>query len=74
MSCSIVPRSHSRATVNEVSIAAMTIMITAIRPGTMKFFDSRSALNQTRGRTSSGDSTARPAGAAGSAEASWSCE
>ena len=35
ISCSIVPRSHSRATVSEVSIAAMTIMITAIRPGTM---------------------------------------
>ena len=35
MSCSIVPRSHSRAKVSEVSMAAMTIMITAIRPGTM---------------------------------------
>ena len=35
MSCSIVPVSHSRATVSEVSRAAMTIMITAISPGMM---------------------------------------
>ena len=61
MSCSIVPRSHSRATVSEVNSAAMTIMMTAISPGTMKFFDSRSALNQTRGRTSRGVCTRGPA-------------
>lgn len=34
-SCSMVPISHSRAMVSEVSIAAMMLMITAIRPGTM---------------------------------------
>ena len=47
-SCSIVPFSHSRAMVSEVSSAAMIIMITAIRPGTMKFRDTRSVLYQTR--------------------------
>ena len=35
----------------------MTIMITAISPGVMKLRDSRSSLNQTRGRTSSGGRT-----------------
>jgi hypothetical protein len=54
MSCSIVPVSHSLATVREVRRAAITIMMTAIRPGTMEFFDSMSALNQTRERTSRG--------------------
>ena len=34
-SCSMVPISHSRATVSEVSSAAMTIIMAAIRPGTM---------------------------------------
>jgi hypothetical protein len=34
-SCSIVPCSHSRATVKDVSMAAITIMMTEIRPGTM---------------------------------------
>jgi len=35
MSCSMVPLSHSRATVREVRSAAITDMITAIRPGMM---------------------------------------
>jgi hypothetical protein len=35
--CSIVPVSHSRAIVSDVSIDAMIIRITAISPGTMKF-------------------------------------
>ena len=32
--CSMVPISHSRAMVSEVSSAAMIMRITAIRPGT----------------------------------------
>ena len=60
ISCSIVPRSHSRATVNEVISAAMTIINTPIRPGMMKFRDSMSSLNHTRGRTSSGCCRAGP--------------
>ena len=48
MSCSMVPRSHSRAIVPEVRMAARIDMMTAIRPGTIKFFDSKSGLNQTR--------------------------
>jgi len=44
--------------VREVSSAAITIMMTAISPGTMKFFDSSSSLNQTRERTSSGPAAA----------------
>jgi len=35
MSCSMVPVSHSRATVSEVSRAAMSMTMTAMRPGTM---------------------------------------
>ncbi len=54
MSCSIVPRSHSRAIVSEVRRPAMTIMMTAINPGMMKFLLSSSGLNQTRTWTSSG--------------------
>ena len=53
ISCSIVPRSHSLATVSDVKSAAMIIMIIAMSPGTMKFFDSKSWLNHTRGRKSS---------------------
>ncbi len=33
----MVPFSHSRAMVNELSMEAMIIMVTAINPGTMKF-------------------------------------
>ncbi len=47
-SCSMVPFSHSRATVSEPRFAAMIITITAISPGTMKFCESRSGLYQTR--------------------------
>lgn len=35
ISCSMVPDSHSRAMVSEVRRAAMTIMMTGIRPGKM---------------------------------------
>ena len=35
INCSIVPISHSRAMVSEVSSAAMIIRITAMSPGTM---------------------------------------
>ena len=34
ISASIVPRSHSRATTSAVSKAPISVMITAIRPGT----------------------------------------
>ena len=62
MSCSIVPRSHSLATVRDVSSAAITIMITAIRPGMMKFLLSSSGLYQTRTRASTaGSRDPRPA-------------
>ncbi len=54
MSCSMDPRSHSRAIVPEVRMAARMAMMMAIRPGTMKFFDSRSGLNQMRMRGSMG--------------------
>ena len=50
----MVPISHSRAIVSEVSCAAMIIMMTAIRPGTMKFLDSSELLYQTRMRASMG--------------------
>ena len=52
MSCSMVPRSHSRAMQSDVRSAAITIMITAMRPGTMKFRDLSSGLYQTRERVS----------------------
>ncbi len=60
MSCSMLPVSHSRATVSEVSSAAMSIMITAMRPGTMKIRDSMSVLNQARNRRSRGRAGGRP--------------
>ncbi len=47
-SCSMVPRSHSRAMVSEVSMAAMIIMITATSPGTIMFRLVSSSLYQTR--------------------------
>jgi hypothetical protein len=52
MSCSMVPRSHSRATVRELSSPPITVMITATSPGTMKFLLSSSGLYQTRRRPS----------------------
>ena len=52
MSCSMVPRSHSRATVSDVRRAAITTMITAMRPGMMKFLDLSSGLYQTLTRGS----------------------
>ena len=45
---SIVPRSHSREMVSEVSCAPTSAMMTATRPGMMKLRLSRSSLNQTR--------------------------
>ena len=52
INCSIVPRSHSRAMVIEVSSARTVAMIIAIRPGIRKFFERKSVLYQTRGRAS----------------------
>jgi len=49
-SCSMLPRSHSRAIVNEVSIAEMIIITTATSPGTMVTRLSRSSSYQTRTR------------------------
>src|SRR3989304_3205922 len=47
-SCSMVPRSHSRAIVSEDSIAATTIITTAISPGTIMLLLFSSSLYQTR--------------------------
>ena len=44
----MVPRSHSRAMVRAVSMAAMIIMITATRPGTIMSALSSASLYQTR--------------------------
>ena len=62
MSCSMEPRSHSREMVPEVRMAARMTMMMAIRPGTMKFFDSRSGLNQMRIRGSMGGRCFPPRG------------
>ncbi len=51
---SIVPFSYSRAMTSEVSIAPTIMMMIAMIPGTMKFRLSRSSLNQTRIRPSTG--------------------
>ncbi len=59
--CSMVPFSHSRAMVSDVSMAAMIMMMTPMRPGTMKFLETRSGLYQTRGRMSMGGFNAEPA-------------
>ena len=48
MSCSIVPRSHSRAMVSEVRNAPMTDMTSASTPGMMKALLSRFSLYQVR--------------------------
>ncbi len=47
-SSSMVPRSHSREMVSEVSCAPTSAMMTATTPGMMKLRLSRSSLNQTR--------------------------
>ena len=68
----IVPFSHSRAMVNDVSIAAMIMRITAINPGTMKFRETRSVLYQTRMRGSMGAWTTLPVRVI-SAPSRWFC-
>src|ERR1017187_1741772 len=50
--CSMVPISHSRAMVSDVSCPARIVRITAISPGTTKFLDSSELLYQTRRRAS----------------------
>ena len=74
ISCSIVPRSHSRETVSEVSCAPTSARITATTPGMMKLRLSRPSLNQTRGSRSISPSrdgrtahAPRPIGAANAA-------
>ena len=47
-SCSIVPRSHSRAMVSDESSAPTSAMTSATTPGMMKFRLSRSSLYQVR--------------------------
>ena len=51
---SMVPFSYSRAITSEVSRAPTIMMMTAMMPGTMKLRLSRSSLNQTRMRPSTG--------------------
>ena len=51
---SIVPFSYSRAMTSEVSMAPTIMMMMAMMPGMMKFRLSRSSLNQTRMRPSTG--------------------
>ena len=48
ISCSMEPRSHSRAMVSEVRKAPMTDITSASTPGTMKALLSRSSLYQVR--------------------------
>src|SRR5215469_1123886 len=54
ISCSIVPRSHSRAMVSEVRKAPITDMTRASTPGTMNALLSRSSLYQVRVSTVTG--------------------
>ena len=56
----MVPRSHSRLMVSEVSMAAMIIMITATRPGTIMLRLDSSSLYQTRAATVIGGRIVRP--------------
>ncbi len=49
ISCSIVPRSHSREIVSDVSWAPIKARMTATTPGIMKLRLSSPSLNQTRG-------------------------
>ena len=51
---SMVPFSYSRATTSEVIMAPTIMMMMATMPGMMKFRLSRSSLNQTRMRPSTG--------------------
>ena len=61
ISCSIVPRSHSRAIVSEVRNAPTTAITIATTPGTKFAMLSRSSLNQVRGwKVTLGAPTARP--------------
>ena len=50
----MVPFSYSRAMTSDVSRAPTIMMMTAMMPGTMKLRLSRSSLNQTRKRPSTG--------------------
>jgi hypothetical protein len=59
-SCSIVPRSHSRAIVRAVSIAAMIDMITATSPGTIMCRLSRDGLYHVRSSAETGSTRGRP--------------
>ena len=54
ISCSMVPRSHSRAMVSEVRKAPITDITSARTPGTMNALLSRSSLNQVRVSTLTG--------------------
>ena len=54
MRASIVPRSHSRATVSEVRRHASIMRMTAVRPGTRKLELFSSGLYQTQVRSSIG--------------------
>ncbi len=54
----MVPRSHSRAIVSAVSMAAMIIMITATSPGTIMFALSSASLYHTRLSTVTGTGSA----------------
>ncbi len=56
----MVPRSHSRAMVSAVSMAAMIDMITATSPGTIMLRLSSVSLYQTRDSASTGSTTLRP--------------
>ena len=53
-SCSMVPRSHSRAMVNDVRKEPITAIMMATTPGTMLAVLSRSSLNQVRVSTAKG--------------------
>jgi hypothetical protein len=60
----MVPRSHSLAMVRAVSMAAMTDMITATRPGTIMCRLSRLGLYHVRGSRRTGGVIRRPPRAA----------
>ena len=59
-SCSMVPRSHSRAMVSEVRSAERIIMIVAMRPGTIILLLLRSSLYHTREATTIGTGSGCP--------------
>ena len=56
----MVPRSHSRAIVSAVSMAAMIDMITAMRPGTIMLRLASVGLYQMRGSVATGITTCWP--------------